>query len=80
MKIDCEPLPTFTSSPCTIDGIDGHWSGEWMVWDMRAPLPPKPVFTGTIEDCGLVAGALNRRQPRPPTSSSEDCSNLLARP
>jgi hypothetical protein len=22
---------------------DGEWTGEWMVWDMYQPLPPKPV-------------------------------------
>lgn len=34
---------------------------DWYVWDMREPLPPKPVFTGTMEDAGLVADALNKR-------------------
>ena len=33
----------------------------WYVWDIYEPLPPKPVFFGTMEDAGLVADALNVR-------------------
>ena len=35
---------------------------QWYVWDIYEPLPPKPVFLGTMEDAGLVADALNRRE------------------
>jgi hypothetical protein len=28
---------------------------RWYVWDMYAPPPPKPIFFGTMEECGLVA-------------------------
>jgi hypothetical protein len=31
----------------------------WFVWNMREPLPSKPVFYGSMEDAGLVADALN---------------------
>lgn len=34
----------------------------WYVWDIYEPLPPKPVFFGTMEDAGLVADALNNQQ------------------
>jgi hypothetical protein len=34
---------------------------QWYVWDMYQPLPPKPVFFGTMEDAGLVADALNQQ-------------------
>jgi hypothetical protein len=69
----------FTSSPMTTDGIDGHWSGHWMVWDMYLDPPPAPVFVGSMEDCGLVASALNNRShaTRPP---SEECDNILTEP
>lgn len=36
-------------------------NGQWYVWDMHEPLPPRPVFVGSMEDAGLVADALNRR-------------------
>ena len=45
-----------------------HWSpspsasGEWFVWNTYEPLPPKPVFFGTMEDAGLVSDALNARE------------------
>ena len=36
----------------------------WMVWDVRVGLiqkkPRKIVFFGSMEDCGLVADALNQ--------------------
>lgn len=35
---------------------------SWYVWDMYKPLPPKPVFFGSMEDAGLVADALNERR------------------
>ena len=38
---------------------------QWYVWDMYRPLPPQPVFFGTMEDAGLVADALNRRATLP---------------
>ena len=34
----------------------------WYVWDIYEPLPPKPVFFGTMENAGLVADALNARE------------------
>ena len=42
----------FTSNP-TKDGAD------WFVWDCYKPLPPKPIFFGTPEECGLVSDAKN---------------------
>lgn len=48
-------MKLYTSNPS-----EGE-SGQWYVWDMYAPLPPKPVFFGTMEECGGVADALNRR-------------------
>lgn len=42
-------------------------TSDWYVWDIRQPLPPKPVFVGSMEDAGLVADALNARvNPTPP--------------
>ena len=35
---------------------------QWFVWDIYQPLPPRPVFFGTMEDAGLVADALNARR------------------
>lgn len=34
---------------------------DWMVWDMYEELPPKPVFIGSMEDCGAVADAKNEQ-------------------
>ena len=31
----------------------------WYVWDVYQGLPPKPIFFGSMEDCGLVADAKN---------------------
>jgi hypothetical protein len=59
-----DDIKNYTTSPCTTDGAEGHWSGQWMVWDMYRDLPPKPVFVGTMEDAGGVADALNRRLSR----------------
>jgi hypothetical protein len=36
---------------------------QWYVWDIYEPLPPKPVFFGTMEEAGLVADSLNAREP-----------------
>jgi len=47
-----EKLSNYTTSP-TED------RSNWMVWDMYEELPPKPIFTGSMEDCGLVADAKN---------------------
>lgn len=47
--------PLYTTQPSD-NGVD------WYVWNMREPLPPKPVFTGTMEDAGLVADSLNKRE------------------
>lgn len=71
-------LCNFTSSPMTTDGVDGHWSGKWMVWDMYQDPPPIPVFTGTMEDCGLVADALNRRHTE--SRLSDECGDILTEP
>lgn len=46
-------MPEFCSSNPS-DGTE-----QWYVWDVYQPLPPKPVFFGTMEDAGLVADALN---------------------
>lgn len=35
---------------------------DWIVYNMREPLLPKPVFVGSMEDAGLVADALNKRE------------------
>jgi hypothetical protein len=43
----------YTSSPSE----DGE---QRFVWNMYEPLPPKPVFVGSMEDAGLVADALSR--------------------
>ena len=37
-------------------------SGQWYVWDMYRPLPPIPVYVGTMEDAIWVADMMNRRQ------------------
>jgi hypothetical protein len=50
-----DELRLFTSNPSE-DGVN------WYVWDMYAPLPPLPVFVGTMEDAGLVADALNQKR------------------
>jgi hypothetical protein len=42
----------FTANPASADGL-------WFVWDMHAPLPPTPVFFGSMEEAGMVADALN---------------------
>lgn len=47
-------MKLYTSNPSE----DGE---HWFVWDMYEPLPPKPVFIGSIEEAGLVADALNSR-------------------
>jgi hypothetical protein len=47
-------LSHFTSNP----SADGE---RWYVWDMYRPLPPAPVFIGSMEECGGVADALNAR-------------------
>jgi hypothetical protein len=39
---------------------------RWYVWDTSAPLPPKPIFFGTMEECGLVADAKNATPPDRP--------------
>lgn len=26
----------------------------WFVWDAEQGLPPRPVFVGSMEECGLV--------------------------
>lgn len=46
----------FTSTP----SVDG--SGRWYVWDTYRPLPPRPVFVGTMEEAGRVADALDARR------------------
>jgi hypothetical protein len=38
---------------------------RWYVWDMDAPLPPKPIFFGSMEECGLVADVKNGVRPTP---------------
>lgn len=38
---------------------------QWFVWNIYAPLPPKPVFFGTMEEAGLVADRLNERETVP---------------
>lgn len=63
MKRTCPHCDIWHTGPCvglyatqpSLNGVD------WYVWNMRELLPPKPVFTGTMEDAGLVADALNRR-------------------
>jgi len=53
----CSPRPVhFTASPS-----DDRENGKWFVWDAYCPLPPAPVFTGAMEECGAVADALNDR-------------------
>jgi hypothetical protein len=37
-------------------------TGEWFVWDIYEPLPPKPVFVGSMEEAIGVADALNLRE------------------
>jgi hypothetical protein len=48
-------MKLFTAKPC-------ENPQQWCVYDMYQPLPPKPVFFGTMEDAGLVADGLNRRE------------------
>lgn len=36
-------------------------TGKWYVWDQYHAERP-PVFFGKMEDCGLVADALNRQR------------------
>jgi hypothetical protein len=31
----------------------------WFVWCVEHGLPPRPVFVGSMEECGSVADALN---------------------
>jgi hypothetical protein len=67
-----ETLTLYTSSPCTTDGVDGHWSGQWMVWDMYEDLPPKPIFVGTMEEAGGVTDVMNARLRRTPPHPIKD--------
>lgn len=46
----------YTANPSESGNVN-----QWIVWDMYEPLPPKPVFVGSMEDAGLVADALNAR-------------------
>ena len=41
----------FVSNPSTCLPV-------WYVWDARS-WPPKPIYTGTMEECGQVAAGLN---------------------
>lgn len=50
----------YTSNPTSL-------SGAWIVWDVSAGLsesgsPRRIVFTGTMEECGLVADAMSARR------------------
>lgn len=48
-------VPFYTANP-TSD------PATWFVWDVATSVADmQPVFWGTMEDCGLVADALNRR-------------------
>jgi hypothetical protein len=49
-----EEIGLYTSSP-------SETTDQWFVWDFYEPLPPKPVFFGTMEEAGAVADALNER-------------------
>ena len=41
----------WVANPSTVEGV-------WFVWNMTVDLPV-PRFFGTMEECGLVADALN---------------------
>lgn len=41
-------------------------TGQWYVWDMYKPLPPQPVFVGSMEDAISVSDALNKRMAEEP--------------
>lgn len=43
----------WTASPSQGD------SDQWYVWPVHEDLPPRVVFVGPLEECGLVADALN---------------------
>ena len=45
----CEP--NYAAQPSE-NGVD------WYVWNTRNP-PPKPIFIGSMEECGMVAGQMN---------------------
>lgn len=47
-------MKNYTSSPAASPP-------DWMVWDMYEDLPPKPIFIGSMEDCGAVADAKNEQ-------------------
>jgi hypothetical protein len=40
-------MKLWTSNPCAR-------TDQWYVWDMYEPLPPQPVFIGTMENAGMV--------------------------
>lgn len=46
----------FTSNPCA--------SGDGWATYRITDLPPAPVFIGSMEDAGLVADSLNKREQR----------------
>lgn len=46
----------YTASPSEGSGVR-----PWVVWDTYKGLPPQVVFTGTMEEAGGVADALNER-------------------
>lgn len=56
--MQCSPRPVhFTASPS-----DDREGGQWFVWDSYCPLPVRPVFVGSMEECGSVADAMNERR------------------
>lgn len=52
--MDKDEPTLYTAKPSLNDGA------IWIVYDMYEPLPPKPIFIGTMEEAGLVADAKNR--------------------
>ena len=54
MNAESADMKLWTMNPCAE-------TDQWYVWDMYEPLPPQPVFIGTMEDASLVADGLNRR-------------------
>lgn len=65
--MNCGPRARrFTANPS-----EDRESGQWFVWDASRPLPPMPVYVGTMDECGLIADALNAATPSPAQTKGE---------
>lgn len=50
--MNCGAAVRYTSSP-------SEQRPQWFVWNFYSPLPPAPVFVGSMEECGFVVDSLN---------------------